>query len=171
MNECVLIPLTKGMFARVDAEDAELVLAFKWCAAPGTRTTYAARAFRREDGSQTTQSMHRLLTGFEVTDHINGDGLDNRRSNLREATYSQNNRNARMRSHNTSGFKGVSWCKRSGKWRANIFVDGKQLHLGLHARLEDAARSYDAAARTHFGSFATLNFPRAGERPAITKAS
>lgn len=167
----VEIPLTMGYVASVDAADAELVLRFKWSASHGTRTVYAVRGIRRPDGRKTTQSMHRFLTGFAVTDHVNGDGLDNRRTNLRDASSGENNRNQQLRSNNTSGFKGVSWCKRAQKWRASIQGNGKNRHLGLYESPDLAALAYDDAARTYFGPFAALNFPRAGERAAITKAA
>lgn len=60
---------------------------------------------------------------------------------------------------NTSGYKGVGWSRASGKWRAYIQVDGRQVHLGLHLDPLDAARVYDAAALEHFGEYARLNFP------------
>lgn len=87
-------------------------------------------------------------------DHINGIRTDNRFSNLREATNSQNQANAKRPSHNTSGFKGVSFNKASGKWQANIRVNGRQIHLGSHKTPENAHRAYQEAARFHHGEFA-----------------
>jgi hypothetical protein len=89
-------------------------------------------------------------------DHINGDGCDNRIVNLRLATASENMRNRRRRSDNTSGFKGVSWSKRSGRWIAHIGINRKIIHLGLFDTKEAAAAAYaEAAARLH-GKFANL---------------
>lgn len=154
------VPLTQGKVALVDAADAPSVLAHKWCAAeawPGI--FYAKRGVRRPDGTKTTTCMHTFLTGWQLVDHANGNGLDNRRSNLREATVSQNSANSRRSTRNRSGFKGVSWDKARSKWRATIQFDGHYRNIGRYPSAEDAARAYDAAAREHFGEFARLNFP------------
>lgn len=100
----------------------------------------------------------RLPDRSEV-DHINGDGLNNCRENLRVANRSGNMANAGIRSSNTSGFKGVSWDSSRGSWGAKIKVNYKAIFLGRHSNAEDAARAYDAAAVAHFGAFARLNFP------------
>jgi len=89
-------------------------------------------------------------------DHINGDPDDNRISNLRLATHSQNNANRRLMATSTSGHKGVSWIKRKGKWRAGIQKDGRAIHLGYFEDLDDAARAYEVAATQIFGQFARL---------------
>jgi hypothetical protein len=97
-------------------------------------------------------------------DHINGDPSDNRRQNLRLATELDNQRNMCLPKHNTSGFKGVSFRKDRGKFRAYISLHNKTKHLGTFENAEDAARAYDKAARFYFGSFACLNFPNPGEQ-------
>lgn len=89
-------------------------------------------------------------------DHINGNKQDNRIENLREATPSTNAANSKKRIHNTSGWKGVSWCH--GKWQAKIRCGGTQYYLGRFSNKEDAARAYDGAAVEHFGKFARGNF-------------
>lgn len=155
------IPLTQGQFALVDDEDAAAVLAHKWYAVrsvPGY-TFYADRKIRRPDGSRAHMKLHTFLTGWPLVDHINLDGLDNRRSNLRPATTAQNARNQRRYRNNTSGYKGVTWHRRDQNWQAYIRVDGCRHHLGAHVTPEEAARAYDAAAREYFGEFAYLNFP------------
>jgi hypothetical protein len=100
--------------------------------------------------------MHRELlsapAGLEV-DHINGDKLDNRRANLRLATIGQNRQNAARRKDNTSGVKGVSWKRGENKWRARIVVDGKERHLGLFDRLEDAERAVRTGREALHGAF------------------
>lgn len=126
-------------------------------------TVYAQRGIKRADGRWTTQKLHTFLTGYALTDHRNGDGLDNRRSNLREATQSQNLCNRRPKSR-PAGFKGVTWFERLGRWKAQCSKGGKNHHLGYYADIEDAARAYDAAARELHGEFASLNFPNVGER-------
>lgn len=91
-------------------------------------------------------------------DHIDGDRLNNRPSNLRPATDQQNAGNVlRSFRHNTSGFRGVSRNSKTGKWHAQIKLFGKQTYLGRFDTPEEAARCYDAAARKHFGAFARLN--------------
>jgi hypothetical protein len=101
-----------------------------------------------------------LIEGTRI-DHARPENtLDNRRSNLRRATASENGANRGIPAHNKSGFKGVSWHKARSKWRAFIKVNRKQIHLGLFSQKEDAARVYDQAAILHFGKFARLNFSR-----------
>lgn len=106
--------------------------------------------------------MHREILqpgpGFEV-DHVNGDGLDNRRANLRECVRTQNNANHGLGRLNASGFKGVSWDAANRRWRTSISAAGVTRNLGRYDRPEDAARAYDRAAVATFGDFARLNFP------------
>jgi hypothetical protein len=102
--------------------------------------------------------MHRLIMaapdGIGV-DHINGDGLDNRRANLRLASQRDNSANMAVRASSATGFKGVSWKRRNRKWQAQI----GRTYLGIFASAEEAARAYDHAAREAWGEFAHLNFP------------
>jgi hypothetical protein len=86
-------------------------------------------------------------------DHINGDGLDNRWSNLRLATKSQNKANNRRYKNNKSGFKGVSWSVEAQKWHATIQVKGKQIYLGRFTDIREAAEAYRKAAAEHHGAF------------------
>lgn len=150
--------------------DADFVPpSMKWYITRGPRTAYAQRT-DYTNGKRRGVLLHRevmaeilgrpLEPGEEV-DHINGNGLDNRRSNLRLATRSENGRNSRTRSDNTSGFKGVFWDKAAQKWRARIVVDGRRLYLGYYTDLVAAARMYDAAALAYHGAFASTNFPTA----------
>lgn len=92
------------------------------------------------------------------TDHINRDTLDNRRSNLRSATPQQNKQNQGKLKTNSSGYKGVSFCKAKRKWQATISVNSKNKHIGFHETAEAAARAYDTEARKLHGEFAKLNF-------------
>jgi len=101
-----------------------------------------------------------------MIDHVNQDQSDNRIENLRIATKSQNMANDGPRATNTSGYRGVTFDKKRGKWVAMITKDYKVLHLGRFLDREDAARAYDAAAISLFGEFACLNFPSESERGA-----
>jgi hypothetical protein len=149
------IPLTQGRVALVDDSDYEAVLAVgKW-----HLSTCDGRLYAQNAKSKSVIRLHKFLTGWPLVDHVNGDGLDNRRANLRRATASQNSANIDPPSHNTSGYKGVTLYKRTGRWRGHITVDGTQRHLGYFATAEEAARAYDAAALATWGEFARPNFP------------
>lgn len=151
------VPLTRGLVAVIDDEDAAAVLAAgPWHAVPGATTHYARRAVW-SGGRAHQVSLHTFLTGWSRVDHADGDGLNNRRANLRPATNAQNGQNRAIQRNNASGYKGVSWHR--GAWRAVIWLDGRSVHLGRYADPADAARAYDAAAREAFGEFARVNFP------------
>lgn len=156
------IPLTKGYVALVDDEDYDDLMRWKWSAKEAKNTVYAMRKYRK-DGKQITITMHRQLMGapkgMEV-DHIDRDGLNNQRSNLRLATHRQNAYNATPQK-NKYGYRGICLHKPSGLYQAQITAKGRFISLGYHKTPEDAARAYDAAAREHHGEFATLNFPEA----------
>jgi hypothetical protein len=157
------IPLSQGFVAIVDDADAARVLsAGKWTAKPNGRTVYAYRQVRQPDGRRRPLLLHTFLTGYPMTDHRDGDGLNNTRSNLREATGSQNAHNAGLRQDNTSGYRGVSWHKGNRRWGARIMHLKRTHILGQYATAEDAARAYDEAARELHGAFARLNFPEEG---------
>lgn len=112
--------------------------------------------------------MHNLLTGWALVDHVNGDGLDNRRVNLRPATRSQNQGNRRKFLSTASQYKGVTpWAKDKARW---IAVCRRKKVLGVFNSEAEAALAYDAAARQEFGEYAALNFPGPGERSALTGA-
>ena len=154
------VKLTRGAFALVDDADFEAVVSVgRWCLRPtadGRR--YAQHRVLKPDGRRTTQGLHAFLTGWPFVDHINGNGLDNRRENLRPATPLENAANAKRRRDNRSGYKGVS-VTTSGRWIARIQRDRKLTNLGIYPTPEEAAVAYDAAAREVFGEFAWLNFP------------
>jgi len=154
------IQLTQGFSTVVDDEDFDRLNQFKWCAAVREHVVYAAR-WTPEGGVL----MHREILGpdraLEV-DHRDGDGLNNRRCNLRPSSRSQNQANSRKREGSASKFKGVSRYK-SG-WRARIGRDGGDF-LGCFKSETDAALAYDQAARARWGDFARLNFPTVVKTP------
>lgn len=176
MSAEVFIPLTKGRVTVIDLDDFEKVRDFKWrTQRSGNGEVYAGRTQYRPEkhipGKQgdggVTVLLHSFLLGPKLgleIDHINGDTLDNRRSNLRFVTRSQNCANQKIRSTNKSGFKGVNWKKPgkrqpTGRWVSRISVGMKRIQLGYFSTAEEAARAYDAAAQHYFGEFAKLNFP------------
>lgn len=151
------IPLTQGRVALVDAEDYAYLNQRKWYAwKDKTGRFYAVRKV----GKHITLRMHREIMktpkGME-TDHINGDGLDNRQNNLRICTHSQNGMNSKTQSNNTSGYKGVYYYKQTRRWMACITVRSKQKHLGYFMSNEKAALAYDKASLKYFGEFARPN--------------
>lgn len=153
------IPLTRGLVAVVDTADLDFLLSQgSWQARTESHTSYAVRVFK-VDGVRRLIPMHGLLLGIRGVDHVNGDGLDNRRVNLRPATAQQQSRNQRRRSDNTTGYKGVVWVPSRSRWRARFTVDGKLRYLGTFTDPVEAAKAYDAAVREAFGEFARLNFP------------
>jgi hypothetical protein len=159
------VELTQGKVALVDRADLELVAAHRWYANRFCRTFYATTNIRRDNGCRTTFRMQRLsFPVAEEVDHINGNGLDNRRANLRAATRAENQCNCRTPITNTSGLKGAYWDKTNSRWVSYITVKGLQIYLGRHDTAEECARAYDAAARVHFGAFACVNFPAEGEQ-------
>jgi len=165
-TDVFFVPLTQGAFTKIDVRDATEVMRKSWYLyrEPKTGRRYAVREERG-----VSVRLHRWLlnaAASEDVDHVNGDGLDNRRENLRKATAAQNTYNARKRSLGTSKYKGVNIDEGRRPWRARIRVDLKLIHLGRFATEEEAARAYDKAARRHFGKFACVNFPAAGEQSA-----
>jgi hypothetical protein len=152
------IPLTQGKFAIVGPKDYAYLMQWKWCY---HNTGYAVRT-DYTNGKRTVR-MHRVILermgfkDFEECDHVNRDGIDNCRRNLRPAMCYQNVCNCGKRRTNTSSYIGVSWHKASKKWAAYISISGKQKHLGLFDDKEEATQVRDKAACKHHGKFAVLN--------------
>ena len=154
------IRLPSGHVTLVDDRDWALVEPYHWRVDVNNqdpRLIHVAAAVKNPVAyGYTHVRMHRLIVGAAVgvlVDHANGDGLDNRRENLRLHTNAQ----SRIGSANTSGYKGVSWHKNRGLWQARASVGGINRHLGLFADPWEAAQAYNAAALATWGEFAFLN--------------
>ena len=160
------IPLTQGKFALVDDEDFEYLNQFKWFAQKDKLDFYACRQIKVEKGKQrqTKVSMSRDIMkpskGMQV-DHIDGNGLNNQRTNLRICTNAENTKNKEKHKKSKSGFKGVQHnpkkCKK--QWEVYIRCNYKSIYVGSYLSREEAAHAYDEAAKKYFGEFACLNFP------------
>lgn len=156
------VPLTRNQTAIIDAEDVPLVEGWNWTAVlrHDGKTYYAARNHYlgggRRDKRHEYVRMHRVIAGATadvMVDHEDGNGLNNRKKNLRPATPFQNQQNCGIRRDNKSGFKGVSWHKAANAWVATITVNGKRKHLGVFPTAEAAHSAYLAVATEEFGQF------------------
>lgn len=149
------IPLSNGGVTLIDEADAEKANRYRWCRVTGNLGKVYAKSGSRY--------LHRYLLdapkGLDV-DHINGDGLDNRRTNMRTATRSQNLWNRRMNRNNTSGFQGVSFWAGRGKWVATIVQYRRRTIIGQFDSAEEAAMARDRAVIELRGEFGRLNFPK-----------
>lgn len=158
------IPLTQGRVALVDDEDYEWLSQWKWClrSSPSARNVYAGRRCPVKNDGYVIRMHREILSvprGMEV-DHINGDGLDNRRKNLRIVTRKQSARNSRVKRNSRSGYKGVfkTRNKTRNPWYAQLYISGrKTINLGYFRTPEEAALAYNAAAQSHNGEYAWLN--------------
>lgn len=164
-DDSVRIKLTRRdggvSWAVIDASDLPLVLPYRWHEARRYNTVYVETT-AKEGGLRKNILMHRLLTAAPVgshVDHQDGNGLNNRRSNIRVATSTENRRNEVALRLHTSPYRGASWSTRSKGWTARIGLgSGRHFHLGVYDTAIEAALAYDAAARKHFGQFASTNF-------------
>lgn len=153
------IPLTQGKFAVVDDDDYEFLMQWKWHAYTNYRIWYARRQTLKADspaGKQHPILMHRVINKTPAgmhTDHVNGDGLDNRKANLRTATSVENGRNRGSNRGATSLHKGVDWDSRHQKWRAQAMINRRKIFLGRFVNEVDAAKAYGAFAAANFAEF------------------
>lgn len=146
------------MIALVDIEDFERLGHFNWIAMKAKNLGhYAGRYVRNENGIQCRLFLHAEIMGCKGVDHINGDRLDCRRSNLRLAGVAQNAKNRAINRNSSTGFKGVWWNKRLGKWTATIQSDRVRKELGVFCSKYAAAIAYNIAAIHLHGEFARLN--------------
>jgi len=152
------ISLSRGEFALVDNADFPVLNKLTWTLSVSGKRKYAVHNFYK-DGKNHLVAMHRFLLNApkgKTIDHIDGDGLNNQRANLRVCTLAENLRNRKKPTINGYPYTGIQPMGR--KWRAIIGHKGKTIHLGMFLTPEDAARAYDAAAKRLFGKFARLNF-------------
>lgn len=159
-QDTISIPLTQGKFAFIDASDYELVSRYKWSLKLGYNGHKNYYAMTASSKRTTHRLMHRLIMDAPKNlqvDHINGNGLDNRRCNLRICTHSENLYNQKLRYDNQSGYKGVCWHKRANKWRVQIRYNKEKLYFGVYTNPLDAALVYDAKAIKLFGKYAKTN--------------
>jgi len=157
-DSALLIPLSRGTYAIIDTDNLRILNLYRWSLVGCKTGTRYARRFKNGQ----TIYMHREImnapAGMEI-DHMNGNGLDNRRAILRICTEAQNQQNSKKRTGKSSVFKGVSWEKDRRKWRASIKpVNKKRFNIGRFVSEIDAAKAYDVEALYYFGEFAKTNF-------------
>jgi hypothetical protein len=168
------IPLTQGKVAIVDDEDYDELNQYKWYANNEHGCWYAKRnIYNSETQKQTVIRMHCQIMGFpdKDIDHINRNGLDNRRCNLRLCSDSQNLANAKIQRNNTSGFRGVTYHIGHKKWVAAIVYLQKKISLGDFDTPEEASKTRDEKALELFGEFANLNFQKMQSKEEMQKSS
>jgi hypothetical protein len=153
---CRLIPLSAGFYAIVDALDYEWLMQWKWTAQRGRYTCYAYRLDWSDMDHPKNYSMHREILqpaeGLQA-DHENGNGIDNRRKNLRPGDNTQQRWNSKTQANNTSGYPGVSWCDQTQKWKVRINVRGKEIWLGRYASYDKAVEVRKAAEQKYIGEW------------------
>lgn len=155
----------KGKFVTVvDDCDFEALSAFNWSVKSNGYTFYACRMTKHAEGrGGITVFMHREIMNADYQqqiDHIDGNGLNNTRSNLRACSQSENSMNRKPRRNSLSGFKGVTFHSKSGKWYSSITANGKNISIGYFDNPKDAAIAYDKVAINIHGKFARLNFSK-----------
>ena len=154
------IELTQGKMTLVDDEDFEELNRFKWHAHKEGTSFYALRFSYSPGGKRICIRMHReiLKPPREMQcDHIDHNGLNNYRENLRICTSLQNHMNRQLNKNSTSGLKGVHWNKRCKKWQVRMQINNKRKSVGYFLNKEEAGKAYDGMAKKYFGEFAHLN--------------
>lgn len=155
-NKTKTIELTQGFITTVEERDYERLNQHKWGVFRGDNTNYAIRSMPKKDGKKKVEYMHReilaiklgrKLTKKEMTDHINKDGLDNRRRNLRVCSPRESTVHTGSHKGSSSQYKGVCWSKKREKWEVKMQYRGKQKFLGYFNDEKEAARAYDKIAR------------------------
>jgi hypothetical protein len=153
----IKLPGPDGLEAIVDTGDFKLVSPYTWCKRPVRNTVYVQASVPRGDGKRTSILMHRLIMKAkigQIVDHVDGNGLNNRRSNLRICSHSQNMCNSRKPCTNVSGCKGVYYDEHRGKWKAQIMINQKGKHIGYYRDRDNAIKARREAERRLHGEFA-----------------
>lgn len=157
------ITLTNGYIVAIDDNDFDWLNQWSWRGNKQTNGDVYAETDNYVGGKRIIVKMHRLIIGVTdskvLVDHVDGNGLNNQRNNLRPCTKSQNGMNrGTIRKNRLSKFKGVQWHKKGKKWVSEIVANKKKTYLGLFINEEDAAKAYDVKAKELHGEFANLNF-------------
>lgn len=150
-----ILRLTQNQETLVDNETFIWASNYKWLNNKKKNKFYAIRRQNKK-----TIYLHREIMNAQkgqYVDHINGNSLDNRKTNLRICSNAENSRNSKTKSNNTSGYKGVVWLKRERKWRSRIKVNYKLIVIGYYNDIKEAAKAYNQAAKEYFGEYAWLN--------------
>jgi len=157
----VEVLLTQNKKALIDYMDYKVVSKHKWHTHKSSDILYAGTNLysKEKNRNQTKILMHSLILGENLIDHKNGNGLDNRRSNIRACTISQNRANSSKAKGTSSKYKGVFWRDADKKWFAQTSKNHKRYYIGKFENASDAAKAYDNFARKLYGDFAKLNFP------------
>lgn len=148
----------------VDPEDYDKLIKFNWNCYGGYARTFRRR--KEEDNKLRSILIHTMILGHQkglVIDHIDGNRLDNRKSNLRICTVQQNSCNRKIGKQSKSKFLGVTYHKRDNRFQATIRTNGQRIHLGYFKTDIEAAKAYNEAAQKHHGEFARLNKIDQGE--------
>jgi hypothetical protein len=157
-----LIPLTQNKFAIIDTDDVVRISKYNWYALKDRNTYYACRHIAKSKKNQKAKTimMHRIITNASkntLVDHINNNGLDNRKINLRFCTNQQNGFNRIKQKNTSSQYRGVCWCNTYKRWIASIVRDKKVYRIGSYKNEIEAAEAYDKKAIELYGEFANLN--------------
>jgi hypothetical protein len=156
VGDVALLDVAHGRTALLDAADVPLIEGRLWRTRKGKHTFYVETRDAQLGGRVSTALLHRVLMtppAGMVVDHINGDGLDNRRQNLRVVSVAQNNLNSRVRRDSVSGVKGAFYRSRTGRYYSRIKVAGRYVGLGSFLTAEEAADAYAKASALHHGEF------------------
>ena len=159
------IPLTRGMFALVDDEDYEFLMQFKWHAKHTNYENYYAchSAWNKETKKKHDVYLHRLIMntpkGMDC-DHEDGVKLNCQKYNLRNCSHKNNMENMGRHKDCSSQYKGVSFIKQTGKWRARIFYENKEIRLGHFNTELEAAIAHDEGILKYKPKYGRLNFPK-----------
>jgi len=158
-----LISLTKGKFAIVDDQDYDFLAQWNWHTHADGYACRNEKILECKNRKRKLVMMHRIITkapSDKEVDHIDMNGFNNTRSNLRISSKSQNGMNRKPRKNKTSKYKGVSWHIHHDKWQARISCRKKLIHLGFYKKEKDAAIAYDTASLKFHGKFSRTNFKR-----------